>query len=196
MADTWEENVPTYNEIDSTFGDGDHGITIGKIAKTFRQAVEAWTDQPFKPFLKSLSSAVMGVGGGSAGPLYGMLVEGLSDPLDAETEEIDAGLLKAMFVGSRAAMQSVTKAQVGEKTMMDALLPAVAAAEDCEGDIPEILAVAAAAATAGAQATTEMVSHFGRARVYGERTLGTPDAGAMSTAAFFQGLSLGAPHTT
>ncbi|MDR1833922.1 MAG: DAK2 domain-containing protein [Propionibacteriaceae bacterium] len=187
----WEENVPTFNEIDAKFGDGDHGVTIGKIAKVFKEGVANWDGQPFKGFLRQLAMGVMGVGGGSAGPLYGTLVDGLADPLADDAEQIDAADLKAMLAASLKAMQSITKAQVGDKTMMDALIPAVAAAEECGSDIPEILAQASTAAAEGAEATAGMVSKFGRARSYGERTLGTPDAGALSTALFFKGLSLG-----
>jgi dihydroxyacetone kinase-like protein len=193
VAQTWEENVPAFNEIDSKWGDGDHGVTMGKIAQAFRKAVAAWDGQPLKGFFEDLAMAVMGVGGGSAGPLYGTLVEGLATPLAPDAGEVDAATLKAMLAGCQTAMESISKARVGDKTMMDALLPAVAAAQACDGDIPEILAAASSAAEAGAEQTAQMVSKFGRARSYGEQTLGTPDAGALSTALLFKGLAQGLP---
>ncbi|MDR1710445.1 MAG: DAK2 domain-containing protein [Propionibacteriaceae bacterium] len=189
VAGIWLDNVGSFNEIDSRFGDGDHGVTIGKIAGRVNDALDGWDDQSLKDFFHALSSSIMAVGGGSAGPLYGMVFEGFSEGIDPSASSIDAAGLKAMFTACRDAMGLLTKAKVGDKTMMDALLPAIAAAEECGGDVPEILAAAAAAAAEGAQATTQMVSKFGRARSYGEQTLGTPDAGALSTALLFQGFS-------
>jgi dihydroxyacetone kinase-like protein len=191
VADEWEAGVPEFSDIDSKFGDGDHGFAIGKIAAAVRTAVSSWTDQPIKKTLDSLGMSIMAIGGGSSGPLYGTIFTGLSDGLAADQEVIDAASFRAMLLGCRKAMQSITKAQIGQKTMMDALLPAVAAAEACDGDIPDITEAARQAAEAGAESTKDMVSGFGRARSYGEQTIGTPDAGAMSTAALFRGLDKG-----
>ena len=75
--------------------------------------------------------------------------------------------------------------------MMDALLPAVEAAQAAEGSPSDILLAAAAAAEAGAVASEQFVSKFGRARSYKEQTIGTPDAGAVSTSLFIRGLAQG-----
>ena len=81
-------------------------------------------------------------------------------------------------------------AQVGDKTMMDALIPASEAIAAYEGsDEDALFAAAAAAAAAGAENTKNFVSKFGRAKSYGTQTIGTPDAGAVSMARFFQGLA-------
>ncbi|MDR1808367.1 MAG: DAK2 domain-containing protein [Propionibacteriaceae bacterium] len=187
----WEDNVARFNEIDSKYGDGDHGVTIGKIVAAIRHAVAEGAGQPVKAFLADLGGAVMAVGGGSAGPLYGTLFEGLGDGLDAAATTVGPAEVRAMLGSCQAAMAAITKARVGDKTMMDALIPAVAAGESAVGDIPEVLQAAAQAAADGAQATAQMVSKFGRARSYGDQTLGTPDAGALSTALLFQGLAAG-----
>ncbi|MDR1513820.1 MAG: dihydroxyacetone kinase subunit L [Propionibacteriaceae bacterium] len=191
VAEQWENNLAVFNEIDSEFGDGDHGVTIGKIAARLRAAAGEVAERPLREVFDDLSMAIMGVGGGAAGPLYGTLFSGLGEGLEPDAVTVDADQLKAMLKASRAALASITKAQVGDKTMMDALLPAVAAAEACTGDIPEILRAADEAANEGAEATAGMVSKFGRARSYGDRTIGTPDAGAKSTALLFHGLFLG-----
>jgi dihydroxyacetone kinase-like protein len=191
VAATWADHVPEFNEIDSRFGDGDHGVTMGKIAALIDRAVANWGEQGLKDLLKDLATDIMAIGGGSAGPLYGTVFDGLAAGLDSDTEAIDANRLRSMFGSCRDAMRSITKAQVGDKTMMDALLPAVAAAEACTQDIPDTLQAAAEAAAQGAEATRNMVSKFGRARSYGDQTLGTPDAGALSTALFFDALRRG-----
>lgn len=75
--------------------------------------------------------------------------------------------------------------------MMDALIPAVQAAQQTQEDCKAILESAAQAAQEGAKASEQFVSKFGRARSYKEQTIGTPDAGAVSTALFFRGLAQG-----
>ncbi|MFR1637883.1 MAG: DAK2 domain-containing protein [Eggerthellaceae bacterium] len=101
-----------------------------------------------------------------------------------------------MFAGCLAEMQDITNAQVGDKTMMDAI-PAVEAAQACEAegdDAAAVFAAAAEAAEAGARASEGFASKFGRARSYGDATIGTPDAGAVSTSLFLRGLATGAAH--
>jgi dihydroxyacetone kinase-like protein len=189
VATVWAEGVPQYNEIDSKYGDGDHGVTIGKISKLISRSTEAWQDEPIRAFLIQLSNDIMGIGGGSAGPLYGLIFDGFASAIPMDVTSIDADYFRQMIIGAKDSLESITKATIGDKTMMDALLPAVAAVVAGDGDIPQLAQEAAAAAVAGADATKEMVSKFGRARSYGDRTIGTPDAGALSTAALFEGMA-------
>ena len=189
-ADLWRANIERFSEIDSRFGDGDHGVTIGKIANCLTAAAESREEKSLKNCLSDLGGAIMAVGGGSAGPLYGTLIGSLAEPLGDETS-LDGPLLKRMLHESREAMFAITKARVGDKTMMDSFIPAVDAALASEDDAAAILAAAARAAAEGATATKGVASRFGRARSYGEQTLGTPDAGACSTAILFQGLAEG-----
>ena len=184
------EHTDRLSEIDSRFGDGDHGITIGKIAALLQQRVPQWQKESIAEFLDDLGMAIMEVKGGSAGPLYGTMIGGLGSKLgDART--LDAEGVKLMFAGALEEMQDITTAKVGDKTMMDALIPAVAAAQKASGSPADILRAAADAAEAGAKASEQFVSKFGRARSYKEQTIGTPDAGAVSTALFFRGLAEG-----
>ena len=185
------ENTQQLSEIDSKFGDGDHGITIGKIAKLIQEQVPQWGERSIHDFLDDLGMAIMEVKGGSAGPLYGTMIGGLGAKLGETENQLDAEGVKRMFAGCLEEMEDITTAKVGDKTMMDALIPAVEAAQSCQGDIPEIFKAAAEAAQAGAKASEEYVSKFGRARSYKEQTIGTPDAGAVSTALFIQGFANG-----
>lgn len=190
VADIWAEHKDELSQIDSRFGDGDHGVTIGKIAAKIRQNLEGWQDDDVETFLEDLGDDIMAIGGGSAGPLYGTMIGGLAGGLAGTAPEggLDAGAVKKMFAASLEAMEDITTAKVGDKTMMDALIPAVKAAAQAEGDIPEVLQAAMEAAAQGAKKSEEFVSKFGRARSYKEQTIGTPDAGAVSTSLFFQGL--------
>ena len=80
-------------------------------------------------------------------------------------------------------------AEVGDKTMMDAVIPASEAIAAYSGDEAGLFATAAQAAQDGAENSKNFVSKFGRAKSYGEKTIGTPDAGAVSMARFFKGLA-------
>lgn len=190
VARLWNENRDLLSEIDSRFGDGDHGVTIGKIAGLMERSLDAWEGEDIEGFIQDLGDDTMEIGGGSAGPLYGTMIGGLSEPLSGDAG-IDGATLKAMFAGCLSAMEDITTAKVGDKTMMDALIPAVKAAAEASDDIPEILQAAAEAAAQGAKESEQYISKFGRARSYKEQTIGTPDAGAVSTSLFFRGLQEG-----
>lgn len=186
-----KEQCPRLGEIDSRFGDGDHGVTMGKIAALIEMKTQGWTDDAsIHELLEELGDGIMAVGGGSAGPLYGTLIGGLALPLGGETE-LDGALLKKMLVSCRDEMFDISTARVGDKTMMDALIPAVDAAVAAEDDPQRILEAAAAAGEAGAKASEQFVSKFGRAKSYKEQTIGTPDAGAVSTSVLLRGLAKG-----
>ena len=187
VAEIWTEHKDELSELDSRFGDGDHGVTIGKIAAVIGRDLDGWQDDDAETFLEDLGDDIMAVGGGSAGPLYGTMIGGLAGGIP-ESGGIGAGDVKKMLAASLEAMEDITTAKVGDKTMMDALIPAVEAAAQAEGDVPDVLKAAMEAAAQGAKKSEEFVSKFGRAKSYKEQTIGTPDAGAMSTALFFKGL--------
>lgn len=190
-ADLLAENADMLTDIDSRYGDGDHGITITKIAGVIASETQGWEDQPLCEFLDDLGMAIMGVRGGSAGPLYGTLVGGLGVEVAEDEDSLEAEGVKRMFSGCLSEMRDTTDAQVGDKTMMDALIPAVEAALAAPDDIAAILRAAADAAAAGAKESERFASKYGRARSYGDATIGTPDAGALSTSLFFEGLARG-----
>ena len=187
IAQLWNENKDYLSQIDSRFGDGDHGITIGKIASLMEKSIEGWEDDDMETFIEDLGDNTMEIGGGSAGPLYGTMIGGLSGPLEGN-KPIDAKILKEMFTECLSAMEDITTAGIGDKTMMDALIPAVDAAQKAQDDIMAILEAAKEAAVRGAKESEQYISKYGRARSYKEQTIGTPDAGAVSTSLFFAGL--------
>ena len=131
---------------------------------------------------------VMMINGGSAVPLWNTWLDGLAEAAP-EGDELDAEGLKQMLGHALEELAALSKAKVGDKTMMDALIPATEAALACQGSADDIFAAAAKAALEGAEASRNFVSKFGRARSYGEATIGTPDAGAVSMSRFFAGLA-------
>ena len=98
--------------------------------------------------------------------------------------------LKTIFAKALEELDDMSGAKVGDKTMMDAVIPASAAIAAYPGESEaELFTLAAQAAEEGAENSKNFVSKFGRAKSYGARTIGTPDAGAVSMACFFHGLA-------
>lgn len=176
-------------EIDSKFGDADHGLTMAKIAGAIAQAVEE-AEGGIQSMLDDAAMAVMVLNGGSAVPLWNTWLDGLQEAAP-EGDEVSTQQLQAMFAHALEALSDISGAKVGDKTMMDALIPASQAIAAYSGDEAGLFTAAAQAAQEGAEASKKFVSKFGRAKSYGEKTIGTPDAGAVSMACFFQGLAEG-----
>lgn len=174
-------------DIDSHFGDADHGLTMTKIAEAVVGAVGA-AQGGIKAMLEDAAMEVMMINGGSAVPLWNTWLDGLAEAAP-EGDELDAEGLKQMLGHALEELAALSKAKVGDKTMMDALIPATEAALAYQGSADDIFAAAAKAALEGAEASRNFVSKFGRARSYGEATIGTPDAGAVSMSRFFAGLA-------
>ena len=175
-------------EIDSRFGDADHGLTMSKIAKAV-SAAAGESEGGIQAMLDDAAMAVMVLNGGSAVPLWNTWLDGLQEEAP-EGNEIDTAGIQAIFAKALKALSDMSGAKVGDNTMMDALIPASQAIAAYSGsDEAGLFDAAAQAALQGAEASKQFVSKFGRAKSYGEQTIGTPDAGAASMAYFFQGLA-------
>ena len=175
-------------EIDSRSGDADHGLTMSKIAKAI-SAAAGESEGGIQAMLDDAAMAGMVLNGGSAVPLWNTWLDGLQEEAP-EGNEIDTAGIQAIFAKALKALSDMSGAKVGDKTMMDALIPASQAIAAYSGsDEAGLFDAAAQAALQGAEASKQFVSKFGRAKSYGEQTIGTPDAGAASMAYFFQGLA-------
>lgn len=177
-----------FSELDAVIGDGDHGEAIvtalNALAKVSDAADAAGKD--FKTLLGDMGFGVMMETSGSTSTLLGGLFLGMSDGVAAGLSALDAAQVKAMFRGGLEGVQKNTKAMPGDKTMMDALYPAVQAIEACpEDDVAAVLRAGADAAAEGAAKTVQMKANFGRARNYGEKSVGHADSGASSWACMF-----------
>ena len=171
-----------FSKLDAVIGDGDHGTAIVTALSCIVRSAQQGTE--FKSMLMDMGMNVMLEVSGSTSTLLGALFLGMSDC--AEGTELDAEGVKKMFAGGLANVKQQTSAQVGDKTMMDALIPAVEAIQNCPStDIKEVLQAGAKAALAGAESTIQLKANFGRARNYGERSVGYMDSGAASWSCMF-----------
>lgn len=169
-----------YSALDAAAGgDGDHGEAI--VAAT--KALAAAEGNDFKSLLESMVAHLESDVSGSTSSLYGTLFEGMADAVDAGKTELSAPELADLFAAGLEELGFATKAKVGDKTFMDALIPAVEAlkAHAVEGEAA-MFAAAAAAAKAGSEATAQMQAKFGRAKNLGARSIGPIDAGSASNA--------------
>ena len=175
-------------EIDAKFGDADHGFTMAKVCNAIIAAIED-SDGGIQTLLDDAAMAVMAINGGSAVPLWNAWLDGMQEGAP-EAEEVDVAGIQTIFARAFEELDEMSGAKVGDKTMMDALIPASEAIAAYEGDSEaELFTLAAAAAAVGAENSKNFPSKFGRAKSYGAKTIGTPDAGAMSMAKFFEGLA-------
>lgn len=170
-----------FSKLDAALGDGDHGEAIVNALKVMQ--VDSMKSSDFKSILGDMGFGVMLQTSGSTSTLLGGFMLGMADNVLAGVEEIDAAQLKQMFKGGLEGVRKNTKAQRGDKTIIDALEPAVDAIDSCDSnDCGEVLAAGAKAAFEGAEATKGMKAEFGRARNLGDKTIGHIDAGALSWA--------------
>ncbi len=177
-----KEREEEFSRLDAVIGDGDHGQAIVTAMTAIVDSAEKGAE--FKTMLDDIVFAVLLQVSGSTSTLLGSFFMGMSDC--ASGTELDAGAVKAMFKEGLAKVQLQTKAQKGDKTMMDALIPAIEAIQNSSSDdIKEIMKLAADAAVTGAQSTVDMKANFGRARNYGERSIGHMDSGAASWSCMF-----------
>lgn len=178
------ERADEFSRLDAALGDGDHGEAISTAMKIVEK--EAMKGGNFKDMLNNMGFGVMLETSGSTSTLLGALFMGMSDGVPAGTSELGADDVKNMFSAGLKNIQSNTKAKVGDKTMMDAVIPAVEAIVATEGDdCKKILEAGASAALKGAESTVALKANFGRARNLGDKTIGHPDAGATSWASIF-----------
>lgn len=193
-ADVIEENKNDLAKLDSFGGDGDHGPTMARAMGNMKDAITAAKPGAIKPLLLDIAWAIMGVDGGATGPLFGSFFMGMSEGV-ADVEELDAPALATAFEAGLANLRAQTKAAPGDKTIIDAFVPAVEALRasvDAGDDIATALNKAAEGAAQGAEATKQMQAKFGRARSIGEGSIGNPDAGATSVSLIFKAIAEGA----
>ena len=175
-----------FSKLDAVIGDGDHGQAIVTAMSAIVATAEKGTE--FKTMLNDMGFDVLLQVSGSTSTLLGAFFLGMSDHVSGT--QLDAAAVRAMFAGGLTNVQKQTKAQKGDKTMMDALIPAVEAIQNCPSDdIKELINAGAEAALAGAQSTIELKANFGRARNYGERSIGYMDSGAASWSCMFASFS-------
>jgi dihydroxyacetone kinase-like protein len=175
------EHRDELTELDSAIGDADHGTNMDRGMSAAVAALEATPPADAAALLKTVAMTMISKVGGTSGPLYGTFFLRMSGALGD-------GSPAAFAAAFRAGVDGVVargKAEPGDKTMLDAFLPACDALDAALADgrsLGEALAAAAEAARTGRDATVPLVARKGRASYLGERSAGHQDPGATSTA--------------
>jgi dihydroxyacetone kinase len=186
VADVLDEHADELGRIDSVAGDGDHGIGMQRGsragARAAQEAAEAGAGTATT--LTAAGDAWSDEGGGTSGVIWGRILQTLGQAL-GDDAPVDGAAVAAAVAQARDVVMGFGKAQVGDKTMIDAIVPfaddlteAVAAGRPLHEAWPH----AATVAEQAAQKTAELAAKLGRARSHGERSIGTPDPGATSFA--------------
>ena len=181
VSEMLEESKDELGKLDSIAGDGDHGIGMANGSKAAAQAARAIADQGagVATTLSAAGDAWSDRAGGTSGALWGSLLTAIGAALGNEEAPSLDSITDAVIAG-RSAVQRLGGAQVGDKTMVDALVPLVDAFVSTDGGLKAKGEAAVAAGQAGAESTAQLVAKLGRARPLGEKSLGTPDPGAVS----------------
>lgn len=179
LIKTIQQNKDYLSKIDGEIGDGDHGINMNKGFTICKERIE---DKPLNltDSFKELAMVLMMEIGGSMGPLYGTMFFEMSKS-SAGKEDIDSGVFAEMLNKAVSAIQSLGEAKLGDKTLLDTLIPAANAFnEEQEAGFSTALEKMIEAAEKGKDSTIDLVSKVGRSSRLGERSRGFLDAGATS----------------
>ena len=183
LAQAYAENRDYLTDLDAAIGDADHGINMNRGFSAVAAALENEPPADSSSLLKTVAMTLIKTVGGASGPLYGTFFLRAAAACQGR-ETLAAADVVACFEAGLAGVVQRGKAELNDKTMVDALNPAVAAmrktAESGAG-LPEILAEAAAAAESGMKNTVGMRARKGRASYLAERSIGHQDPGATSS---------------
>lgn len=191
IASVIVENRAYLSEIDGKIGDGDHGVNM---SKGFGRAAERLAPEgTLSEAMEVLSDVLMSEIGGSMGPLYGMMFSDMAEAIEND-DSIDATAFGKMLRAGLSGVQDIGSASVGDKTLLDSLVPACdafdAAVEDGKS-FTDALAQMKSAAEVGRDSTVDMVAKIGRSARLGERSRGVLDAGATSCCMIIAGFADG-----
>ena len=192
------EQAPSLTALDQAIGDGDHGINLDRGFTAIVAALDAGltpVDGPASAqaaaVLKAAGRALISTVGGASGPLYGTAFLKASAAV-AASDGAPAAAVVAALEAAASGVGTLGKSTTGEKTMLDALVPAATAARqalEAGGDVDAVLGAARDAADAGVTATIPLVATKGRASYLGERSAGHADPGATSAALLLRALA-------
>ena len=169
--------------LDTAIGDGDHGTNMDRGMRKALERLDSVEGDDIGGVLKALGMALVSSVGGAGGPLYGSLFIRMGSAADGKNELDLAGWADAVDAGVKG-VQARGKAELGDKTMIDALVPAADSLKrsaDEGAEVGEALRRSAAAAEEGMKATVELVARKGRASYLGPRSAGHQDPGATSS---------------
>jgi phosphoenolpyruvate---glycerone phosphotransferase subunit DhaL len=187
LAGSIEREQEHLTELDAAIGDGDHGANMARGFKAVREKIAQGKSETPADLFKLVAMTLISTVGGASGPLYGtFFLEASKAAGDARA--LDLASLRTVLAAGLAGVRMRGKAVPGDKTMVDALTPAVDALVG-DGDLRKVLEAAAVAAADGAEQTRPLVAHKGRASYLGERAIGHKDPGAASSVLLFATLA-------
>jgi dihydroxyacetone kinase-like protein len=188
-AETYEAHKEELTALDAAIGDGDHGANMARGFSAAPAKLDALPAKDIEVLLRTTAMTLISKVGGASGPLYGTFFLQAALPAHGKSE-LSLAELCACFDAGLAGVVKLGKAGVGDKTMLDALTPALAALHPKDGDsISAALDRAIAAAREGADATIPLVARKGRASYLGERSAGHKDPGAASSILLLEALA-------
>lgn len=182
------EQKDMLTQLDMDIGDGDHGENMNRGFQAVLSKLPAVADKDISTLFKTVAMTLISTVGGASGPLYGTLFLQMAAKTSGKQELAPSELAEALKAGIDGVI-SRGKAELGDKTMVDALHPALAALQQALGQgasVADALHQAALAAEQGRQATIPLVARKGRASYLGERSAGHPDPGATSSQLLIQ----------
>jgi dihydroxyacetone kinase-like protein len=186
--DAVAEHKDELTDLDRAIGDADHGSNMARGTQAASAKLEETPPATVADLGKGVGMTLVSTVGGASGPLYGTFFLRFGVGAGA-VEELDRAGLAAAFRSGLDGVVARGKAELNDKTMVDALTPAVEALEADGDDITAAVNAAADAAEAGRDATVPLVAHKGRASYLGERSAGHMDPGAASTALLLRTLA-------
>lgn len=178
---------PQLSEADRNLGDGDHGLGMQRGMNAAKEKLNAGEPESIEKAVSSVGMAMMSSMGGASGAIFGTFFRNGGKAL-AGKDALDSAGLAAMLQAGLDGVKARGGAEVGDKTVVDALAPAAEKAQAVASQpLPEAIVAVAEAAHAGLEASKSMVAKFGRAKTLGEACVGFPDAGAMSVTVIIDG---------
>lgn len=188
LADVYDENRQYLTKLDSAIGDADHGINMDRGFKKVMDKLPDFEEKTIGDILKGVGMTLVSTVGGASGPLYGTFFMRAGMAAGDKEELSDEDVVAVFDAGAQGVLQR-GKAELEDKTMVDAMLPALDALKESidSGDtVSDALKKATDAAEAGMEATVPLQARKGRASYLGERSIGHQDPGATSVYLLFK----------
>ena len=182
VASVFAEQRAFLTQLDADIGDGDHGENLARGFNAVLAKLPGWAGNDPATLFKNVAMTLIGTVGGASGPLYGSFFLDASKAAAGRTELSLEDWGKVFEAGVRG-VQNRGKAAIGDKTMLDALTPALEVLQHAppDAELAAVLRRSADAAGKGAESTKPMFARKGRASYLGERSTGHPDPGAVSS---------------
>lgn len=191
IAQTAVDNETYFCDLDSVVGDGDFGYSLARGFEVVLADWDSYDRTDIGIFLQKIAMAITSRIGGTSGPIWGtafLRASMVAKGKEAITGEDVVAMLRSAVEG----MMARGKAELGDKTLLDAIAPmtdAIEAANTAGTPAAEVVAIAARSARESAEATSTMLARRGRASYSGQRSIGSPDAGAVAVAVILERIS-------